>query len=98
MKRRNKLNTFFLLLFLFAALGTIWTIPGYIANAPPVANFTVNAVGDAGDDDPGDGECRTAADVCTLRAALEESNALTSADVIDFALPPNSIITAATAE
>lgn len=39
------------------------------------ASFTVNDAGDAGDQNPGDGACRTAAGVCTLRAAVDEANA-----------------------
>lgn len=40
--------------------------------------FTVNSNGDAADASPGDGSCATAGAVCTLRAAIEEANALTS--------------------
>lgn len=39
------------------------------------ASFTVNSSGDAGDQNPGDGVCRTAAGECTLRAAVDEANA-----------------------
>ncbi len=46
--------------------------------------FTVNAMLDAQDAQPGNGVCETAPDngVCTLRAAVEESNALPGADLI----------------
>jgi CSLREA domain-containing protein len=40
--------------------------------------FTVNNLGDASDAAPGDGVCATASSVCTLRAAIEESQALTN--------------------
>lgn len=40
--------------------------------------FTVNDLGDASDAAPGDGACATAGAVCTLRAAIEESQALTN--------------------
>jgi CSLREA domain-containing protein len=42
------------------------------------ATFVVNSVPDAGDSNPGNGVCATAAGVCTLRAAIEETNALPS--------------------
>jgi CSLREA domain-containing protein len=56
---------------------------------PPVAHaatFTVNDTGDAGDNNPGDGTCATAGGVCTLRAAIEEANALAGDDTINFAV------------
>ena len=40
-----------------------------------------NAV-DAVDANPGDGVCSTAGDQCTLRAAIQETNALAGADSI----------------
>jgi CSLREA domain-containing protein len=48
--------------------------------------FTVNSVVDVPDANPGDGICRTAPDnsVCTLRAAIMESNALPGLDRIDL--------------
>ncbi|MBN2084819.1 MAG: right-handed parallel beta-helix repeat-containing protein [Anaerolineales bacterium] len=51
--------------------------------------FTVNHSGDAGDSSPGDGYCRTGTSLteCTLRAAMEEANALAGAQTILFNLP-----------
>jgi hypothetical protein len=46
------------------------------------ANFDVADPGDAGDANPGDTVCATSGGVCTLRAAVDEANALSSADVI----------------
>lgn len=46
------------------------------------AGFTVNSNGDAVDASPGNGACATAGGVCTLRAALQEANALPGTDVI----------------
>ena len=48
------------------------------------ATFTVNAVTDDRDANPGDGVCETAPGngVCTLRAAIEEANALSGPDMI----------------
>jgi hypothetical protein len=46
------------------------------------ADFTVDANGDGVDAQPGDGMCATAAGACTLRAAVQEANALPGADTI----------------
>ncbi len=56
---------------------------------PLSSNFTVNSTSDSGDSSPGDGTCRTAASAteCTLRAALEETNALAGTQTILFNLP-----------
>nr|HRL13074.1 choice-of-anchor Q domain-containing protein [Aggregatilineales bacterium] len=45
-------------------------------------SLTVNSTVDAPDANPGDGICATAAGVCTLRAAIQEANALAGADTI----------------
>jgi CSLREA domain-containing protein len=50
--------------------------------------FAVTSTVDATDAAPGDGQCRTADGVCTLRAAIQETNALSGADTI--LLPPGS--------
>ncbi|MBE2201577.1 MAG: CSLREA domain-containing protein [Anaerolinea sp.] len=58
--------------------------------APPrpahAATFTVNSTADAVDANPGNGVCATAGGVCTLRAAIQEANALAGADTIVFAV------------
>jgi CSLREA domain-containing protein len=46
------------------------------------AEFTVNSTTDAVDANPGDGTCASAAGECTLRAAIQETNALPGADVV----------------
>ena len=55
-----------------------------LALAPPgrAATFVVNSTTDAVDAVPGDGVCATGAGVCTLRAAVQETNALAGADII----------------
>lgn len=45
------------------------------ANGASAAEFTVDSVGDQVDSAVGSNGCRTALDTCTLRAAIEESNA-----------------------
>ena len=59
------------------------------------ATFSVNSTGDDGDNNSGDGLCFTGlftdvgggvfAAACTLRAAIEEANALAGPDVVEFA-------------
>lgn len=48
--------------------------------------FTVNSTADSSDASPGDGVCDAGGGVCTLRAAIEEANALAGADTIQFAV------------
>src|SRR5437867_1778102 len=45
--------------------------------------FTVNSSADESDDVPGDGVCLTANGECTLRAAIQETNALAGADTVN---------------
>ena len=56
------------------------------------ATFTVNSTIDATDATPGDGICETGTGngICTLRAAVQETNALSGADVINL---PSGIYT-----
>jgi CSLREA domain-containing protein len=54
------------------------------------ATFTVDSTVDDVDVLPGDGLCRTAADACTLRAAIQETNALTGPDRV--VLPPGTYV------
>jgi len=55
-----------------------------LALAPAVraATFIVTSTADGVDTAPGDGVCTTAAATCTLRAAIQEANALSGADSI----------------
>lgn len=59
---------------------------GYWLAAPAAstATFVVNSAVDAVDAAPGNGVCATAGGVCTLRAAIQEANALPGADVISL--------------
>lgn len=45
-------------------------------------HFSVNHTADLADANPGDGVCASAGNTCTLRAAIQESNALPGSDVI----------------
>src|SRR2546428_12692659 len=46
----------------------------------------VNSNGDGGDTNPGDGVCNATGAVCTLRAAIQESNASLGPDTIQFSI------------
>jgi len=46
--------------------------------------FVVDATGDAVDTNPGDGACTTRGGFCSLRAAVQETNALSGSDVINL--------------
>ena len=48
------------------------------------AEFTVDSEIDAVDATPGDGQCRTVAGECTLRAAVQETNALAGPDQVNL--------------
>lgn len=52
------------------------------ATVASAATFRVNDTADAVDATPGDGVCATAGGACTLRAAVQEANALAGADRI----------------
>ena len=54
------------------------------SNHTPNATFTVNSSSDQSDTNPGNGVCATSSLTCTLRAAIEEANALPGADTILF--------------
>jgi CSLREA domain-containing protein len=58
-------------------LTVCWFVPAAWA-----ANFTVNSTADVVDAKPGDGICATATGKCTLRAAIQEANALVGPDTI----------------
>jgi uncharacterized repeat protein (TIGR01451 family)/CSLREA domain-containing protein len=60
-------------------------LSGTLAHA---AIFSVNSNLDVVDDVPGDGSCTTAGGACTLRAAIQEANALGGADTIN--VPPGT--------
>lgn len=53
-----------------------------IAGVAGAATFAVDSYVDDGDASPGDGVCATASSECTLRAAVQEANALAGADMI----------------
>jgi CSLREA domain-containing protein len=50
------------------------------------STFVVNSTGDGNDAAVGNGVCATSTNACTLRAAIQEANALPGADAIHFAI------------
>lgn len=80
----RKLSLIFVGLVL-AVLGMGLLTPASMA-APHGKTFNVNEIVDEPDAKPGDGKCETALgnNVCTLRAAIEEANALAGADTINL--------------
>jgi CSLREA domain-containing protein len=56
------------------------------AQAAAAATFVVNSTGDGADTAPGNGVCAASGGGCTLRAAIQEANALGGPDVINFAI------------
>lgn len=71
-----------LILALLAAAVMLATAPVPKALA---ASFVVNSAGDQPDETPGNGVCKIAgSNLCTLRAAVEETNALGGSNLITF--------------
>ena len=67
----------------------VWFLSGTFAQA---ATFTINSPLDVADANPGNGICETATGngTCTLRAAIQETNALAGAD--EIILPANTYV------
>jgi hypothetical protein len=90
----TKTNHYFRAMVVLAALAMVASLlvasAGRPAHAAP-STFTVNFTGDLADRNPGDGVCDVTSsieDTCTLRAAIQESNATTTdADTINFNIP-----------
>jgi CSLREA domain-containing protein len=61
---------------------TLGTLVGTRSSTAQAAEFTVDVTADSDDSTPGDGVCRASSGLCTLRAAVQEANALAGDDVI----------------
>ncbi len=63
-----------------------YVLPANNSAATAFATLTVNNTGDGVDATPGNGVCETATGngICTLRAAIQEANALAGTDMISF--------------
>jgi hypothetical protein len=84
-------NLFFLRAVVLIPVAVLFLAAGCV---PLSSTFTVNSSADSGDSSPGDGTCRTAASAteCTLRAAMEEANALAGSQTILFNLPDGDTV------
>ena len=81
-----------------AIITAISLVAGASANlAFASTTFTVNSTGDEADADLTNAACdveaATAGDQCTLRAAIQESNDTTDADIINFNIPGSGVQT-----
>lgn len=88
MAKMRQLATMCVVIFVIAL------VPAAPATA---ATLTVTSTGDATDATAGDGICATTAGNCTLRAAIEEANALPGADTITFSIGTGGLQTIAPA-
>lgn len=59
------------------------------------ATFTVDSISDQSDSSPGNGICDQGSGFCTLRAAIEETNALAGSDTIEFSISGTIILASA---
>jgi len=74
-------------MLLIAAIVQALGLVVFCGTAPAAGKtFTVNSTLDQVDANPGDGTCATASAVCTLRAAIQESNAYTGTDAVTIVL------------
>src|SRR5918999_6087770 len=71
-----------LIAIVILAAVALLVVKGGVSASP--ARFVVNSTADAVDARAGDGACRTVAGACTLRAAIQEANALPGADEIEL--------------
>lgn len=65
----------------------MFAVTGVLLFAPQkafAATFTVDSTADDADSSAGDGNCDNGSGDCTLRAAIEEANALSGADTVNF--------------
>ena len=79
----------FLLLSMSLPVGSARWLEMVRPTAKAATTFTVNSTGDGADSNPGDGVCNDGTGACTLRAAIQEANALAGDDAITFAVSLN---------
>src|SRR6266853_4843921 len=61
-----------------------WTALSLVAAPGHAVTFVVNTTADTADAVPGDGKCADSSNACSLRAAVQEANALVGADTIQL--------------
>ncbi len=67
-------------------ISVLFAVVFQLSRAQAAATFTVNSLADTSDAVPGNGACVDAGGQCTLRAAIEEANALSGDDTIIFSV------------
>ncbi len=72
-------------------LGLLFSMPASAQDTG--STFTVDSTADDADVESGDGTCATAANACTLRAAIAEANKHSGPDTIAFNIPGEGIQT-----
>jgi CSLREA domain-containing protein len=77
MKKAKTNKVFYVVRMLFCAAAVL-----LMTQMAEAALFKVDSTEDFGDVDPGDGVCKALTGACTLRAAVQEANALAGADEI----------------
>ena len=98
LNRIAKIRALALGVFLAALMAASLTLAAHPAHAS--ITFTVDSTADYGDQTPGDGKCDTGTimvigERCTLRAAIQEANASSGADVIEFGIAGTGVHTIA---
>lgn len=63
--------------------------------AHAAATFNINSTGDSPDSNLGDGNCNDGGGNCTLRAAIEQANALAGSDTLNFSVTGTINLTSA---
>src|SRR5262249_4416352 len=81
---RNRMKRFLAPVAICATVGSAIAAPGEVVAAS--FTFTVDSSLDDSDAFPGDGICASPSGRCTLRAAVEESNALAGENTIEIVL------------
>jgi len=88
------------MIFLLAVLSTAWVLVA-AGSARAATTFTVNSTADLADKSSSDNLCDTGRFVlgvgaeCTLRAAIQQANAASGADTINFGIPGSGVKTIA---
>ncbi len=76
-----------LVVFLSLLTSLLSTTPARAQEASPLVTFTVNTFADAHDAHPGDGTCADKQGKCSVRAAIEEADALPTGSSILITVP-----------
>jgi CSLREA domain-containing protein len=84
-----------LLALSFTAAAAVGLHGRLTTTASASTTFVVNSTGDGADSNPGDGVCNDGSGNCTLRAAIQQANATSGTDTINFQIPGSGVRTIA---